>query len=106
VDFPEKESISLPLQQASTCLISVWDIPPDAEKFLVGTTGVQQIASYGKALEDGKLEATALLFSYLKHTQKHALTNITKISFHSQDTYLILDEVTIKNLELLSSSYE
>jgi DNA mismatch repair protein MutS len=42
----------------------------------------------------------------LKHTQKHALTNITKISFHSQDTYLILDEVTIKNLEILSSTYE
>jgi DNA mismatch repair ATPase MutS len=47
-----------------------------------------------------------MLFYYLKHTQKLSLTNITKISFHSQDTYLILDEVTIKNLEILSSSYE
>lgn len=69
-------------------------------------TGVQQIASYGKALEDGKLATMALLLSYLNHTQKSSLTNITKISFHSQDTYLLLDEVTIKNLELLSSSYE
>ena len=69
-------------------------------------TGVQQSASYGKASEWGRLETIALLLYYLKHTQKHALTNITKISFHSQDTYLILDEVTIKNLELLSSTYE
>ena len=106
VDFPEKESISIPVQQAMKSLVSVRDIPPDPEKFLVVTTGVQQIASYGKAIEDGKLATITLLLSYLKHTQKHSLTNITKISFHSQDTYLILDEVTIKNLELLSSTYE
>ncbi len=106
VDFPEKESISIPVQQAMKCLISVRDIPPDPEKFLVSMTWVQQISSYGKSLEDGKLATMTLLLSYLKHTQKHSLTNITKISFHSQDTYLILDEVTIKNLELLSSTYE
>jgi len=73
---------------------------------LIATTGVQQTASYGKAIEEGKPPTIGLLLSYLKYTQKHSLTNITKISFHSQDTYLILDEVTIKNLEILSSSYE
>ena len=106
VDFPEKESISVPVQQAMKSLISIRDVPPDPEKFIVGMTGVQQISSYGKALEDGKLATMALLLSYVNHTQKHTLTNITKISFHSQDTYLILDDVTIKNLEILSSSYE
>ncbi len=106
IDFPEKESISVPVQQAMKALISIWDIPPDPEKFISWITGVQQISSYGKALENGRLATIALLFSYLNHTQKSSLTNITKISFHSQDTYLILDEVTIKNLELLSSSYE
>jgi len=106
VDFPEKESISVPVQQAMKCFISVRDCPPDPERFIAWTTGVQQIASYGKALEDGKLSTMWLLLSYLNHTQKSSLTNITKISFHSQDTYLLLDEVTIKNLELLSSTYE
>lgn len=106
IDFPEKETISVPVQQAMKALISIWDIPPDPEKFISWITGVQQISSYGKALEDGRLATIALLFSYLNHTQKSSLTNITKISFHSQDTYIILDEVTIKNLELLSSSYE
>ncbi|HBB04435.1 TPA: hypothetical protein DCZ39_06150 [Patescibacteria group bacterium] len=52
------------------------------------------------------MNAITLLLYYLNHTQKNFLTNITKISFHSQDTYLILDEVTIKNLEILSSTYE
>lgn len=106
INFPEKESITTPIKQYLKCLISVRDIPPDPEKFLTGTTHVQQSASYGKAIEEGRLETITLLLYYLKHTQKHSLTNITKISFHSQDTYLILDEVTIKNLELLSSSYE
>ncbi len=106
VDFPEKESISVPAQQATKSLISIRDVPSDPEKFIVGMTWVQQISSYGKALEDGKLATMALLLSYINHNQKHALTNITKISFHSQDTYLLLDEVTIKNLEILSSSYE
>ncbi len=106
VNFPEKETISVPLQHYMTCLISVRDLPPDLENFLANTTHVQKHTSYGKALEAGRLAVTCLLFYYLKHTQKHSLTNITKISFHSQDTFLILDEVTIKNLEILSSSYE
>lgn len=34
IDFPEKESISVPAQQAMKVLISIWDIPPDPEKFI------------------------------------------------------------------------
>ncbi|MCX6825009.1 MAG: hypothetical protein NTY80_02180 [candidate division SR1 bacterium] len=104
--FPEKEVITEPIQKHLKCLISLRDIPPDPEKFLASTTQVQQSASYGKAVEDGRLGAISLLLYYLNHTQKNSLTNITKISFHSQDNYLILDEVTIKNLEILSSTYE
>jgi len=106
VDFPEKESVSIPVRHNISSLVSVRDCPPDPEKFVSWMTWVQQITSYGKALEDGKLPTIALLLSYLNYTQKSSLTNITKISFHSQDTYLLLDEVTIKNLELLSSTYE
>ena len=34
VDFPEKESISVPVQQAMKALISIRDVPPDPEKFI------------------------------------------------------------------------
>ncbi len=104
--FPEKDIITEPLTRSSKCLISLWDLPPDPEKFLVHLTHVQQSASYGKALESWRLETIALLFSYLTYTQKHALANITRISFHSQHQFLILDDVTIKNLEILTSTYE
>ena len=105
-NFPEKDSITTSLKQYLSCLISLRDIPSDPENFLAETTQVQQCSSYGKAIEEGRLETITLLLYYLKHTQKHTLANITKISFHSQDTYLILDDVTIKNLEILASSYE
>jgi len=105
-NFPEKDIVTASIKQYVKCLVSVRDIPPDPEKFLASTTQVQHSASYGKALENWRLGTMTLLLYYLKHTQKHFLTNITKISFHSQDTYLILDDVTIKNLELLSSTYE
>ena len=52
------------------------------------------------------MEAFALLLYYVKHTQKHTLTNITHIAFHHSDQYMLLDDVTIKNLEILSSTYE
>jgi hypothetical protein len=52
VNFPEKESVTLPIQQYLKCLISLRDLPPDPEKFLVGMTGVQHGASYGKAIEE------------------------------------------------------
>ena len=35
VDFPEKETISVPVLQNMKALISIRDIPPDPEKFLV-----------------------------------------------------------------------
>ena len=74
---------------------------------------IQTIASFGKALEHGRLHATGLLFYYLKHTQNPnpakdgaGLSNIVRVALHSQDNRVLMDDVTIKNLEVFSSSYE
>ena len=69
-------------------------------------TKVQSLTSFGKALEEGRLGAIALLFNYITNTQKTELRNIAKIALHSQDKLVLLDEVTLKNLEIFSSSYE
>ena len=47
-----------------------------------------------------------MLFGYIQHTQQQELNNVVKISLHSSEGLVLLDEVTIKNLELFSSSYE
>jgi DNA mismatch repair ATPase MutS len=57
-------------------------------------------------LEDGRLLAFGLLISYLKNTQKKNLNNIVRISLHNQESQVLLDEITTKNLEIFNSSYE
>jgi DNA mismatch repair protein MutS len=52
------------------------------------------------------MQAIALLLNYIKHIQQHTLINIYKISYHTQLGMVLMDDITIKNLELFSSSYE
>lgn len=106
LDFPSRELVTTFLQQQFSCLISVYDIPVDPALYISNLTNIQHVSSFGKALEDGRLWVMALLFHYLNHTQKSALKNISRISFHTQDKRVLLDDITIKNLELFSSSYE
>jgi DNA mismatch repair protein MutS len=105
-DFPDKDLVTTPLQQYLKCLISIYEVPFDAEHFLLTMTQVQSLASFGKALDDWRLGATALLLNYIAHTQHTQLKNVAKISLHSQDHLVLLDDVTIKNLEIFTSSYE
>ncbi|MEI8091291.1 MAG: hypothetical protein WCG98_03415 [bacterium] len=105
-DFPDKDLVTTPLLQYLKCLISIYEVPFDAEHFLITMTQVQSLASFGKALDEGRLGAAALLLNYIAHTQKTQLKNVAKISLHSQDHLVLLDDVTIKNLEIFTSSYE
>lgn len=106
VDFREKDSISTPIQNYLKCLISVYEIPSDTELFLTNICNVQSLHSFGQAVHEGRLEAISLLLNYIKHTQQNALGNIYKISYHAQLGMVLMDDITIKNLELFSSSYE
>jgi len=106
IDFPEKNELKIKFKEKCNCLISIYDIPVDPKKFITNECKIQDIISFGKALEDGKLYASALLLNYLKNTQKTQLTNIVKIWIHNQNNKITLDNITIKNLEIFSSSYE
>jgi DNA mismatch repair protein MutS len=43
---------------------------------------------------------------YIKDTQKDNLKNIIRVSHHTMKDRVLLDEITIKNLEIFSSNYE
>lgn len=105
-DIPDKEQFISPIQQYLHCLVSVYAIPGDEHTFLSKICKVQHLSSFGKALEEGRAGALALLFAYLQHTQQQTLTNIAKIKYHTDDGLVLMDDVSIKNLELFSSSYE
>ena len=102
----EKEEFSGPLKQFLKCLVSIYDIPNDPAFFLKNTTQVQTLNSYGKALTWWRLNAICLLLNYLKQTQQKNLNNVFKISYHAKEGMVLLDEITIKNLEIFNSSYE
>lgn len=106
IDFPDRDLISIPLVQELGSLVSLYEVPFNAQDFILHMTKVQSLTSFGKAVEEGRLGAIALLFNYITHTQKTELRNIAKIALHSQDDLVLLDEVTLKNLEIFSSSYE
>lgn len=105
-DLPNREEIISPIQQYLKCLVSVYAVPFDPELTISKVCKVSHLTSYGKALSDGRSQALALLFAYLQHTQQQSLTNISKISFHSSEGAVLMDEVTVKNLEIFASSYE
>lgn len=106
VDFPDKDSVSLPIQQCLNCPVSIYEIPNDPELFLTNLCNIQTLSSFGQATQQGRLHAITLLLNYLKHTQINALQNIHKISYHTQASRVLMDDITIKNLEIFASSYE
>lgn len=67
---------------------------------------MQTITSFGKALENGRGEAFALLAYYVHYTQKSPLHTLHYIRLHNEETTILLDDVTIKNLEIFHASYE
>jgi len=57
VDFPDKDIVTMPLQYSKKCIASLYDIPVDPAHFITQMTKVQSIASFGQALEEGRLQA-------------------------------------------------
>ncbi len=106
VDFPSKDEIVSIIKKYIQSLVSVHDVPVNVDEYIANQCNVQTISSYWKALEDGRLQAFWLLISYLKNTQKKNLNNIVRISLHNQESQVLFDEITTKNLEIFSSSYE
>lgn len=105
-DMPCKEDFISPIQQYLQCLVSVYAVPYEPLSLIGRLAKVQQSGSFGMAVSEGRASALALLFSYLQHTQQQSLTNISKIRFHSNEGLVLMDETTVKNLELFASSYE
>jgi len=106
IAFPDKDELSKLIKNYLNCLISIYDIPYNPADYLLHQCKVQTLSSYGKALEEGRNGAMALLFHYLNSTQQTSLNNISRIALHSTDKAVLLDDVTLKNLEIFSSSYE
>lgn len=106
VDFPNKGDLQLNIQRYTDILISIYDIPVDPDKYVLEQVKIQTLSSFGQALEWWRLGAFALLLNYIKNTQKTNLYNIVRVSLDTMKDRVLLDNITIKNLEIFASSYE
>jgi DNA mismatch repair protein MutS len=105
IDFPESLALRETIGQGS-CLVSIYDKPADCDAMLRHVFGVQTLASFWKALEGGRKYAMALLCNYLQHIQPHALQTIVRVQYDAKADDVMLDVVTLRNLEILTSQYE
>lgn len=62
---------------------------------------VKSLQSFGVEKYPVGIRSAGNLINYLKDTQKTSLEHINKLGFYNISDYMILDEATIRNLELL-----
>lgn len=75
-----------------------------AEKNLLDQFHTASLAVYGINACPQAVSAAGALLEYLKETQKHALKNISDIKYIRNEKYMQLDNVAVRNLELLKNN--
>ncbi len=75
-----------------------------AQKALLDHFGVSTLEGYGCAHRPLAIRAAGAIIHYLQETQKPALSQLTRLSTYSTDTFMALDEQTRTNLEIFRNS--
>ncbi len=77
-----------------------------AEKNLLEQFNALSLAAYDIATKENMIAASGALVEYLRETQKHALVNIHSIKVVNRDRYMELDNIAVRNLELVRNNAE
>ena len=78
----------------------------ESEKLLKKYFQLSSLQSFGIEGKKLSIYVSAMLFSYLKETQKTDLKHVQKISFYKVSDFMPLDESCIRNLELFFTNME
>lgn len=80
--------------------------PEEAALTLQKQFHVQSVEALGVAQWPLAIEAAGVLINYLKETQKTPLLHLKPLKSYTQDEAMILDEATLRNLELITTLRE
>lgn len=95
--FPQKSSITL-------TAIEDWQWQTDAcANLLKEQFGAKELAGYGLADRHQAIRAAGACLRYARDTQRAAAEHISDINYFEAQDFLVLDSVTLRNLELLES---
>ena len=77
--------------------------PREGETLLKEHFRVSVLDGYGLTGRQAAVSASAVILQYLRETQKTALAHITRLKYYEPSNFLVIDEATRDNLELVES---
>src|SRR4029077_16841918 len=78
-----------------------WIFAPDhAIPLLENHFGVLSLEGFGLAGKPAAASAAGAILYYIRSTQRGTLDHVDRIGFYDRQNYLVLDAVTVRNLEL------
>ncbi|HEY1074728.1 MAG TPA: DNA mismatch repair protein MutS [Patescibacteria group bacterium] len=104
VTYENSNYISLIRQERSaniTCAHDWLVYIKDAEKLLKNHFHVQSLDTFGLSGKSFAIKGAAALLGYLRYTQKGNVEHITSIQEFHLSGHLVLDQVTLKHLEVI-----
>lgn len=75
-------------------------------RLLLDHFGVMSLEGFGCHDKPLAVQAAGAILHYLKETQKNALSHIVQLKYYSLGDSLVLDQSTVRNLELLESLFD
>jgi DNA mismatch repair protein MutS len=95
-----------PLERSSTpwalTPVDDWAFAPDhAIPLLENHFGVLSLEGFGLAGKPAAAAAAGAILHYVRSTQRGGLDHVDRIGFYERQTSLVLDAVTVRNLELM-----
>ena len=78
----------------------------DAERALTGQFAVRELTGFGLGGRTEAIRAAGAALRYAQETQQAAAAHITEISFFESHDSMVLDPVTLRNLEIIESRPE
>ena len=79
-----------------------WTFAPDyAIPLVENQFGVLSLEGFGLANRPAAASAAGAILHYVRSTQRGALEHVDRIGYYERQNYLVLDAVTVRNLELV-----
>ncbi len=80
----------------------LWE-PASCATLLHEQFGVRTLEGYGLQLKDAAVSAAGACLRYARETQREAATHVNDITYFAAQDHLVLDAVTVRNLELVEA---
>ena len=99
---PGTEGLSLPESGWAETPLEDWIFAPDhAVPLLENHFGVLSLEGFGLAGKPAAASAAGAILYYIRSTQRGTLDHVDRIGFYERQNCLVLDAVTVRNLELI-----